>query len=109
MSKIINVSTLGARKVKRVEQRQVPDRMNPNIMKLEMFIVEVEEIQPILSPEEAQVLAEEEWTTTTKELKQYGKYMCKAGGRRFFCSEKPSPKKKDESCSMKSSETNKNV
>ncbi len=46
--------------------------------------------QPILTPEEAMVLKDEKWVVIPKDFKMYGEFMCKAGGRRFFCAIDPS-------------------
>lgn len=101
MAKIIDVSKLGEREVTR---RVIVTETNPETGMKHMTEKPVAfvEAQPILTPEEASVLAEEEWVETSKALRVYGKYMCKVARRRFFCSEKPKqPKAEHKSESKK--------
>ena len=92
MTKLVDISQLGIREVQRVEMHEVLDPIS-GTKQMEASTAVGHEAQPILTPEEASVLADEVWKPCPDHFKQYGAFMCKTGGRRFFCSVDPSAKK----------------
>jgi hypothetical protein len=90
MSSVFDVSQLGAHKVKRII---TTSRLNEKlgVSELVQKPEEVTEYSPILEPDEATMLVDAGcvWVQTTKPFKKYGRWMTKAGGRRFFCATKP--------------------
>ena len=82
-NKFVTVDAIGKRNRKKRTTVSVKDEAT-GLHHLEDGIIDVEEIQPILTAEEADVLEGADWQTTPKHLKDSGKFMCIAGGRRFF-------------------------
>jgi hypothetical protein len=92
MDKLVNTETLGTRPVTRVTTGRVTDP-NTKLSHLKDVKVTVDEVQPILTDEEAMTLEGAEWKPTKKAFKEYGKYMCMANGRRFFAGINPNDKR----------------
>jgi hypothetical protein len=81
--KFVTVDGIGTRKVKKRTTVTVKDEAT-GLSHLEDTVVSVEEVQPILTAEEAEVLEGADWKPTPKHLIGSGKFMCIAAGRRFF-------------------------
>ena len=89
----VNVWDLGVRVVKRRTVKPVPDPRRPDVSTIQEVVEEIEERQPILTPEEAQLIADADWKPTVGPLREYGNYMCVYQGRRFFTSKHPKYRK----------------
>ena len=87
--KVIDIATLGSREVEYYQTEGVVDPKS-GMRTLQEVKKKRVEPQPVLTPEEAEVLKGYEWTRTTGRLRVAGgRYMCMAGGRRFFCNVNP--------------------
>lgn len=84
---LVDIRTLGTRKVLRRKLVTVKDPDSEMRSAPVETMVEVEEVQPILTAEEAALLTKDfkpEWVPSSKPFVTYGKYMTRMQGRRFF-------------------------
>ncbi len=84
---MLDISQLGMREYKRiVEDAEIIDGLSVRVKRT----VTVRGTQPILTPEEAEVLKDEKWKAAIPDHHIYGNFVCMVNGRRFFCATDPS-------------------
>ncbi len=77
----VDLSTLGTRKVTRIVVKEV-ENPDTGLRLMRQTLETIDVVQPILNLEEARLL-DAKWDVCTMPGHE-GKYMTKAGGRRFF-------------------------
>lgn len=96
MTEFVNVTDLGKRKVSRIVTEAHTDQ-DSGMKHMRQISREFEEIQPVLTADEAKVLKGADWRSTPEHLIEKGPWMCIAGGRRFFAPVNPNQDADDES------------